>query len=175
MTSWKRKRIVLVPGCMLCPAFQAVCEDRSTLWQEQVLKLLTEKQVGMVQMECPEVTFGGYAVGAVRKPHGIDYYEKLSGFEEHCVRMSEAAASQISELTQAGFKILAVLGVEHSPTCAVEYMYTRRGMIHRQGLYMGNLKQRIAERPELKEILLIGINRRYPDKAIQKLKYLCEQ
>lgn len=170
--SWNPKYVVFVPGCMLCPSFQAVLEEKNMVWQQKIVDYLISRNIGMIQMPCPEASFQGYKKGVSRGAHGISYYEKLQGFREHCTALGKAVVEQIAELADAGFVVVAVIGIEHSPTCAASYMYTNQGTEKRQGIYMNAINEGIAR--ERLDISIIGINRRYPDKFIRDLKRLCE-
>lgn len=160
--------VILVSGCMLCPAFQAVRLEKNMTWSQSILPFLTQKGFNVVAMPCPEVTFGSMAEGMKRRPHGIGYYEKVDGFAEHCRMCGEMVCEQISELLQSGFNVTAVVGIEHSPTCAANYMYTNQGTVKRQGLFMEVIAEGIKQMGW--EIPILGINRNYPDKFLRDLE-----
>ena len=170
--SWNHRRIVFVPGCMLCPAFQAVQAEKNMRWQQQIITYLVSSQIGIIQMPCPEASFQGYKKGTARGAHGVGYYEKLPGFYEHCAILGENIVREAIELTKAGYTVVAVIGIEHSPTCAASYMYTNRGTEKREGIYMHLIHEEI--RQNQLDIPVMGINRRYPEKFIRDISRLCE-
>ncbi len=170
MMNWNLRQVVFVPGCMLCPAFQAALAEKNTLWQQPIITYLVSRQIGIIQMPCPEASFRGYENGTARAAHGIGYYEKLCGFCEHCAVLGESVVRQAIELTQAGYTVIAVIGIEHSPTCAASYMYTNRGMEKRKGIYMSMLSE--GFRQNQLNIPTVGINRRYPGKFIRDISRL---
>ncbi len=107
--------------------------NRSTRWWQngksingnigmniQILELLSRFKVGLVQMPCPEFTF----CGNPRPPRTRDEYSMLPGFVEHCRRLAEETAENLKVLVEKAkkppVKILAVIGVERSPTCGVK-------------------------------------------------------
>lgn len=173
MTNWNNKKVVFVSGCTLCPYFQAVCSDKNMKWQIQLLNTIIKNDIGIIQMPCPEASFGGYKNGTIRKPHGVDYYEKLEGFKEHCNALSQMTVEQIKELLQADYCIIAIIGIEHSPTCAANYMYTHHGMMKRKGIFLSAIYEGLISSSI--EIPILGINRSYPDKCIQELLKLFEE
>ena len=74
---------------------------------------------------------------------------------------------QIDAFYNNGYMVDAIIGIEHSPTCAANYMYTCHGTQKRQGIFIQYISSMIDERGY--QIPIIGINRRFPQKAIQLL------
>ncbi len=170
--NWKDRKIVFVPGCVLCPAFQASLEDKNLVWQQTVIDFLVNRQLGILQMPCPEASFGSYQEGVSRGTHGIGYYERLSGFLEHCNKLGQEVVGKIKELTDAGYEIVAVIGIEHSPTCAANYIYTNHGMEKRKGIYISVIRDRLIQKGL--DVPIMGVNRRYPSKFVQDMGQLLE-
>lgn len=166
MTNYRNDCALFVPGCLLCPKFQA--SPTSDLhWRSEILTLLVDSGVNIVQMPCPEASFGGFNVGLHRLPHGIKYYEGVPYFCEHCGKLAAETLEKIESLENSGCRILAIVGIEHSPTCAVNYMYTNKGTIKRKGIFIEQVYQMV--RMKHSGITFIGINRRYPKRAIEEI------
>ena len=164
------KNIVFVPGCLLCPSYQADSSQKNRLWGQEILEFFCINSIELVQMPCPESTFKNKCCGITRKPHGLKFYENLPGFNEYCKNLSDQVIAQIYNFNQHRICVLAILGVEHSPTCAVSFMYTHRGTIHRPGIFLQHIIESLGK--TTMDIPLIGINRRYPKKAIAQLHQL---
>ena len=160
--------IVFVSGCLLCPSLQAGWSEKKSEWAFSFQKILNDEQYQLIQMPCPESTFKNSKCGLNRKPHGIKFYEELPGFKEHCQLIACSVARQIVEFKRNGYVTVAVIGVEHSPTCAVNYMYTHCGMVKRTGIYIGNLQVELEKLCE--KINFVGINRCYPNRAIKLIR-----
>lgn len=172
MMSCNHKRIVVVPGCMLCPGFQANNTEENIVWARELLRLLLQYNVGIVPACCPEVSFEGYDKGLNRLPHGISYYEKIPEFVSYCELLSKNLAQQIVSFDKQGYTVCAVIGIEHSPTCAINYMYTKAGTVRRKGIFYQFLADKL--KADGVEIPFIGINRRYWDKARRKIQSLLD-
>lgn len=175
MTNYASNKIVLVPGCLLCPVFQVKYDEEKIHWRNEILLSLSNVGVGIIQMPCPEVLFGGIEHGLLRKPHGIRYYEKNPGFKQHCTDLANETAQQIISLANRGFQTKAIIGIENSPTCAVNRIFTYGvGSELRQGLFIGELS-RILEENSL-EIPFVGITRhkKSQKKEIETLLNLVE-
>jgi len=106
--------------------------NQATRWQQsgktpktqglvtEVLEALSARKIGAIQLPCPEFTF----CGTPRPPRTKDEYENLPGFRLHCERLAKTSASDLKTLStmgrKTGIRILAVMGVERSPTCGVK-------------------------------------------------------
>lgn len=166
--SWCHRVVVFVPGCLLCPSLQAGNGEKSQTWPKAFQSVWEKHFVELVQMPCPEATFPCGLAGLGRPPHGIRYYESLEGFQAHCICLAQKTAEQILSFQRAGCAVVAIVGIEHSPTCAVNYMYTRQGTVRRAGLYMNTLMDMLSVAGI--DITYIGVNRRFPRKAVSALE-----
>ena len=70
------------------------------------------------------------------------------------------------------YEILAIMGIEMSPACAINYQYSNKGMMNVPGVFMGYLMQMVSELDV--EIPFIGINRKYVRKSLEKLREVIE-
>ena len=73
--------------------------------------------------------------------------------------------NQIKNIIKSGYSIIAVLGIEQSPSCCVNYIYTNKGMEKRMGLFMEKLYTKIKKY----DIPIIGINRKFINKSLKQL------
>lgn len=166
MMNFCHEKIIFVPGCLLCPTLQAGEQNR--IWADKWTEFLFYSGFNIVQLPCPEASFDAPDCGLNRRPHGIGFYEALPGFCAHCHSLSRATALRVLNFWKCGYSVVAVLGIEHSPTCAVNYMYTHRGMVKRPGIFMDALMKELNQNDV--SIPVIGINRRYYRKAMEKLQ-----
>lgn len=160
----KKPTIVLTAPCILNAQLQAVPPENSLHWGSAFEELLKSKQVEIFLLPCTETGF----CGIPRKKHGVDYYQSLEGYPEYCAQLAQDTAEMILPLIREGQKIVACLGVEHSPSCAVSYMYTHNGMVKRAGIFFEKLFAELDEAGV--NLRRIGINRRYPRKAYIQLQ-----
>lgn len=167
--SWFHKVVVFVPGCLLCPGLQAGDSEKNRTWPEVFRTLWEKYPVNLVQMPCPEVSFPDGFAGLGRAAHGIRHYEALEGFRAHCFCLAQEIVNQLLSFQRAGYAVAAVVGIEHSPTCAVNYMYTSQGTIRRAGIYLDILMDMLSVADI--DITYIGVNRRFPHKAVNALEH----
>lgn len=160
----RSKKFVFVPFCLLAQAYQAQgivkYEWKGTI--KPIVKLLVDNDINIIQMPCAEAKFNN---SLIREPKGISKYDN-NDFNKHCQILANQTAEQIKNIQDNGYKVLAVMGIEQSPSCCVNYIYTNKGMQNRMGLFMQKLFDEIQEY----NIPFIGINRKYVNKAMLTLE-----
>lgn len=159
----------LVSPCILSPGFQAD-KKPGIHWGYRFVELLMKHEINVIPLPCPESAFGGYRIGLQRDRHGIDYYKSLKGYDIHCMQLAIQSADIIADMYAGGYQFICILGVEHSPTCAVNYMYSHQGMLKRSGMFLDLFQKELNFRSL--EIPQIGINRTYPNKSFALLEQI---
>lgn len=162
MRSDSRNAVLLAP-CILSPGLQAEPKDGDH-WGYPFIELLTQYRVNIVLLTCPEASFGGYVAGLRRDKHGIDYYRTLNGYTDYCTSLAQSEAEKVQSMHNGGYRFLFSLGIEHSPTCAVNYMYSHKGMLKRPGLFWELFQSELLIRGI--QIPQIGINRTHINKSL---------
>ena len=165
----RSKYFVFVPFCLLAQAYQAQgivkYEWKSSI--KPIVELLINMDINIIQMPCAEATFKD---SLIRNPKGISKYN-TDEFNKHCDDLALKTANQIKNIEKSGYKVIAIMGIEQSPSCCVNYIYTNKGMEKRMGLFM----QKVHERVKEDGIPFIGINRKYITKALKELENRIEQ
>ena len=141
--------------------------DDSRGMASQILELLSGLQIGVIQMPCPEFTF----CGNPRPPRTMDEYLSLPGFRDHCARLADETAEYLKSLIENAreprIRILAILGVERSPTCCVEYAPVGDGAEKRyekrRGIFIDLLVKSLRDRGI--EVPVIGVDLNRPEES----------
>ena len=160
----RSKYFVFVPFCLLAQAYQAQGIVKYE-WKGSIkpfVKLLVDNDINIIQMSCAESSFNN---NLIRKPMGLSKYNN-EDFNNHCEKLAEYTASEIKNVISSGYKVIAVLGIEQSPSCCVNYIYTNHGNENRKGLFMEKLSKKIEEF----NIPMLGINRKYISKSLKQLE-----
>lgn len=160
----RSKNFVFVPFCLMAQAYQAQGIVKYE-WKASIkpfMNLLVEHDINIIQMPCTEATFEN---SLIRDPKGISKYD-TEKFNKHCEKVSEEVANQITTIIDNGYNIIAILGIEQSPSCCVNYIYTNNGMEKRMGLFMEKLYKKIQKY----NIPIIGINRKFVNKSLKELE-----
>ena len=127
-------------------------------------ELLINNNINIIQMPCAESSFND---NLIRNPAGLSKYNN-NEFNNHCEILAENTAKQIKNVINSGYKIIAILGIEQSPSCCVNYIYTNHGNEKRKGLFIDKLAKKVQKY----NIPIIGINRKYINKSLSQLNEL---
>ena len=107
-------KIVVVSHCILNVHS---LEDGLAIYpgmEEDIIKILMEKSVGIYQIPCPET----YIMGIFRQPLLKHPYDKPQ-IREKFRRLAMEIVDQLRWYKKKGYEIIAVLGAEGSPTCGI--------------------------------------------------------
>ena len=153
----ERRAAVLISPCILSPGFQT-SPKLGRHWGYPFILLLMQYGVDIIPLPCSESMFGGLNVGLRRKPHGVKYYETLNGYIEHCEKLASDVVKQMVQMRAGGYQFLCILGVENSPSCAVNHIYSNKGTLTRKGVFFHLLENELLRSHF--NIQFIGILRR---------------
>ena len=164
----RSKKFVFIPFCLIAQAYQAQGIVKYE-WKSSIrpfIDVLLDHDINIIQMPCAEAQFHN---SLIRAPKGIAKYDTIE-FNQHCENLANQVAKQIRDLISSDYEVVAILGIEQSPSCCVNYIYTNKGMEKRRGLFM----QKLYEKIEDLNIPIIGINRKYINKSLNELKKVLE-
>jgi predicted secreted protein len=128
-------RVVLVPHCALNQNSRlARCAERPAAVSELVQGLM-EREIGVIQMPCPELMVIGLDRAHVHIRSGLEPHPARAA----CRAMARDLVYQIRQYLSCGVKVLGVLGKNGSPACGVEETWrVERGP--GMGVFMEELK-----------------------------------
>lgn len=164
----RSKKFIFIPFCLIAQAYQAqgIVKYEWKASIKPIVQLLIDNDINIIQMPCAESLF---CDSLIRNPKGLSKYNTLE-FNEHCQLLADEVSKQIHLIANSGYKVIAVLGIEQSPSCCVNYIYTNHGMEKRKGLFMDKLSKNIEDL----NIPIIGINRKYTNKSLKELNKIIE-
>lgn len=167
----RSKKVVLVPFCVLCQAFQAkgIVKYNWTSSIEPIVSLLMKNNINIIQMPCPESSFNGYENSLGRKPAGLKFYD-VENYQRHCRVIANDMLRMMKAMKEQEYEIVCILGIEMSPSCAASYIYSNKGMQKRKGVFLDILYRLCVE--EGIEVPLVGVNRKSIKKAMESLEKL---
>lgn len=110
----RKKQIVLLAHCILNQNARVLGSASHPGAVTDVVNALVEAGVGIIQLPCVETThFGVHRWAGTQKQFATPSYRKRA-LEE-----LEPIVADLAEYQRAGYKVLAVVGIEGSPTCGV--------------------------------------------------------
>ena len=111
----------------------------------EVLEILLHHGVGIVQMPCPELLY----LGPDRPTHDKEWYDR-EDFRELCRKLAEDVATLLEMYLKGGYKVLGIVGIEHSPSCAVEsislIIQGEKTYVEGKGIFMEELSKTLTSK-----------------------------
>jgi len=172
-------KVAFVSHCILNQATRARWEGGGARREQgmlrDVVEILLSHGVGAVQMECPEFSL----YGNPRPPRSKDDYDTPE-FRQRCLEIAKGACGLMERLLEGRdpeMRIVAVVGVENSPSCGVSRVsrtvggeiVSRPGRGHLMDALEAEMRRRGIEVP------LVGVSLRPGEKedGLRRLEELC--
>jgi len=140
----RSRKIVVVAHCILNQNSRVLGIAYYPGMINEIVDLLRTYGVGVIQMPCPELTYAGLLRGSQTK----EQYD-TPAFRRHCRQIASGLADQVQEYSRNGFKVLAILGVDGSPTCGVDEAstgYKEAEFTKAPGILIEELQSELKER-----------------------------
>lgn len=166
--------IVAVSHCILNQTTRWFWEGRGGWVEGFVVKFLQRIKplgVGLYQLPCPEFGF----LGNPRRPMTKEEYERLPRFKDHCRKLAKKAVEDLTAFIRLSaaprLKVLALVGVEGSPTCGV-YITSKRiaGESVRakgKGIFIDMLERMLKARGL--NVYFYGLDLKHLDETVDKI------
>ena len=150
----RSKKVVFVASCLMNTNNKVKGLARYPGLCKEVFDTLYENDLGIQQMDCPETLF----IGIQRWWYTKNLYDSR-GFRDHCRSLAERVVTYMEEYKREGYKVVAILGCDGSPTCGVSItswsdewggspvdLDYNKAIIEGEGVYFEELKAAITER-----------------------------
>ena len=131
-------KVIFVSHCLLNQNARlekcAECPSVNRTLAEGIL----DREIGMVQMPCPELMVLGLNRGHIAIRSGLESIPAREALR----KIGETVAFQVRQYQDAGVKVLGVLGKNGSPACGVETTSRSdgKGSIPGEGVFIQELK-----------------------------------
>jgi len=162
---------ILVPYCALAQGIRAkgIVKHYPAVVKD-VIEYLIQEEINIMQMPCPELFFDKEQNGGInRQPCGKSRYDTENN-RKVCRRCAVDVVNMIRLFQSGGYDIIGILGVNYSPSCAVDLIrFDEKGT----GIYIEEL-QKVLNENSL-SIPFIGIENGKIDKTIRRLKEIISQ
>lgn len=129
-----------------------------------VIEFCLQHDINIMQMPCPETLTPSGGLGRV--PRGKAWYES-QGLRQTAREIAVGQANYMKQIMSRGFEVLAIIGVEFSPACAVNYLNKGRALVKAKGIFIEELELAMAERAI--SIPFIGVSQRWKKKMLADL------
>ncbi len=110
----RARKIILVSHCLLNvnSKVEGICPFPGV--HKELMQVLAEKDYGIIQLPCPEMTYFGIS----RWAHVRDQFD-FPAFREHCSKLFKPVLDQIQDYRNNGYHIEGIIFVEGSPSCGL--------------------------------------------------------
>lgn len=162
----RSKKVIFVSHCILCQSIRAQgVSIRFEAIVSPLISLLMEKNINLFQMPCPEIRYDGVIRNAVRK----DAYDN-SEFRTICREYAEQLINHMKSLKEADFDIVAILGIENSPTCGVNFVFRDgKGRVRESGVFIEELRKLLPTH-NLQDVPILGVQTFNLKKSLSELR-----
>ena len=166
----RSRRCVFVSHCVLaqCVMAEGVAKNYAASIRP-VLEFCLANDVNIMQMPCPETLCASGGIG--RAPHGKAWYEE-HGLRGTSAGIAAGQAAYMRRLVDGGMDVLAVIGVDFSPACAVNYLNKGRSIVKGEGIYVEELRRALAALGLAPAF--VGVAGKWPKKMVRDLAALLD-
>ena len=155
MEDVRSKRVAFLAYCLLDQNARAEGLAKYSGPVSEIVKILATNGVGMVQMPCPKLLCSGLD----RTPHPRNWYDNKQ-FRDVCRECVEQIVELVDRYVKNDYQIVAIIGIEHSPSCAIKASQAIENGGTTRGIFIQELLEELRIR-RLNNIPMIGI---YVDK-----------
>ncbi len=110
----RSRKVIFLAHCILNQNSVVLGLARRPAAFKEVVTCLMEKDVGIIQMKCPETTYAGL----LRFQQSVEQYSNPF-FREHCRKIAVETVKLAEEYLRCGYKVLGIVGIKGSPSCGV--------------------------------------------------------
>jgi predicted secreted protein len=121
----RSRKVAFVSHCLLNENTRYLGGACRTCCVREVVDDLLDRDIGIVQMPCPEqLAWGGVLKRHLLRMYGHPHVAALAGLVRIYStfvfrRLARRVAAQIADYVASGFSVVGVIGVDGSPSCGV--------------------------------------------------------
>jgi predicted secreted protein len=151
MEDARSKKVVFLAYCLLDQNARAKGLAKYPGSVSEIVKTLTTSGVGMVQMPCPELLYRDLN----RMPHPRNWYDNKE-FRSVCRKCAKQVVELLDKYVKNNYQIVSIIGIEHSPSCAIETSQAIENGDTTKGIFIQELLEELRIR-RLNNIPTIGV------------------
>ena len=121
-------RAVLVCHCLLDPLTRAQGTKKVS---RDIISVLIQEDVGIIQLPCPEITYG---LPVDRPPKNKGYYDTPE-YREHCRSIARDIIDTVVSLDRF-FTVFGLISVGGSPSCGFQRTHIKGEHVSEPGIFM---------------------------------------
>ncbi len=161
----RSRKLVFVAHPILNQNSMPIGKEKAAGAVKEVVEILAENGVGIIQLPCPEQEY----LGIDRKPKNKEALDNKI-FRALCKKYALQTLSQIEAYMKKNYQILAILGVEFSPTYGVHQIENGTRNTPGKGIFIEELEEEM--RKKRFQIPIVGVNLNNALSSAEKLQGL---
>ena len=114
----RKRKIVVLAHCLLNVNAKVAGLALYEGAHKKIVSAYLEAGTGIMQLPCPEMTFLGLKRWGMSK----EQYDHVN-YRRHCREILAPLVDQLQEYSKNGYELEAVVGVDGSPSCGVNFSY----------------------------------------------------
>jgi len=162
----RSRKVLFVSHCILNQNVKPKGKEVYPGSVEEILNFLSEADVGIVQIPCPSVEFFS---DFERERKSKEYYDTPK-YRAHCKKLAKIIIKQIENYIRSGYRVLGILGVELSPTCAVYQIENGNRISPGKGVLIEEIENEMRKKNF--QVPIIGLNYNNIYATLEKLQTL---
>ena len=152
MKDARSKKVAFLAYCLLDQNARAKGLAKYPGPVSEIVKTLTTSGVGIVQMPCPELLYKDLN----RMPHQRNWYDNKE-FRSVSRKCAKQVAGLLDKYVKNNYQIVSIIGIEHSPSCAIEASQAIENGDTTKGIFVQELLEELRIR-RLNNIPIIGVH-----------------
>ena len=161
----RSRKLVFVAHPILNQNSMPIGKEKAPGAVKEVVEILAENGIGIIQMPCPELE----CFGIERKPKNKEALDNKI-YRALCKKYALQTLSQIEAYLKKNYQILAILGVEFSPTYGVHQIENGSRNTPGKGIFIEELEE--EKRKKKFQVPIVGINMNNTFSSAEKLQSL---
>lgn len=141
----RSKQLIVLHHCLLNQNARARGLAKRKGAIEEIVEEAVKNGWGIYQIPCPELRF----LGVEREPLSKTRYDVFE-FRILCRNISEEVAEDIKRFLEVGYEIIAIVGIEGSPSCGVYLTHIEEmgeeKLVEGEGILVEEMKKALAKR-----------------------------
>lgn len=136
----KYEEAIVVSFCLLNQFMRADGAKKYTKnLHVPILEWAIDNNIAIIPLPCPEYSYEGIN----RKAAGIEKYD-TPDYNKHCKELANKVIPLLKDHTDKGIYIKAIVGVDGSPSCGVNYSINNSKKIKRPGIFINKIMNQSA-------------------------------
>ena len=132
----KYERAIVISFCLLNQFMRAVgAKKYKKNLHVPILEWAIENNIAIISLPCPEYSYEGIN----RKAAGIERYD-IPEYINHCNKLAKEVVTMLNDHIDKGIQIKAIIGVNGSPSCGVNYNKKDNINEKKTGIFINEIK-----------------------------------